>query len=112
MRFRLLSAVFAFCLVAAAQQTLTIQQLVSFIKSAKELKQSDREIAGFLSHVKLTEKLDDRTIETLEGMGIGTKTMQALESLKDHSQALTAAAPILPEPKARPIPIPNSEEQA
>jgi hypothetical protein len=45
-------------------------------------------------------------------MGIGAKTMQALESLKDHSQTLTAAAPILPEPKARPKPPPSSEEQA
>jgi hypothetical protein len=110
MLFRLLPVVFV---VATAQaQSLSVKQLVSFIQSSVQMKQTDREVAGFLSKAKLTEKLDDRTIEELQGMGIGPKTVAALKGLRDQSQGLTLAAPIVPESKPAPKPPPSSEEQA
>ena len=108
---RLLAAVFAVCLAATAQ-SLSVKQLMSFIQSSQQLKQNDKEVAAFLSKVKLTEKLDDRTIEELQSLGIGPKTLAALHLLRDESQGLSAAGPIVPEAKPKPIPPPSSEEQA
>jgi len=117
MRYRLLAAVFAVCLAAAAQtQTLTVPQLVSFVQSSerliKEGKQTDGEVAKYLAKVKLTERLDDRTIEELQGYGIGAKTLQALQALRDRTKDLMAAKPIVPEAPPAPTAPPSSEEQA
>src|ERR1041385_1073488 len=116
MRFRLLAAVFALCLVANGQ-TMSLDKLVAFLKSSQEFlkegKMSDRELAGYLAKVKLTERLDDRTIEEIQGnIPLGQKTLAALHALRDRSQNLAAAKPLLPEPKPTPIPPPSSEEQA
>jgi hypothetical protein len=111
MYFRVAAAMFAVCLAAAAQ-SLSVDQLSSFIQSSIQLKQSDREVASFLSKVKLTERLDDRQIETFQAMGIGPKTLQALHELRDASQGLGVARPVVEPPKPRPIPPPSSEEQA
>jgi hypothetical protein len=117
MRYRLLAGVFAVCLVAAAQtQTLSLRELVSFVQSSEQLikegKQTDGELARFLAKVKLTERLDDRVIEELQGQGIGAKTLQALEALRDRTKDLMAAKPIAPEARPAPRPPPSSEEQA
>jgi len=70
MRYRLLAAVFAVCLAATAQ-TLSVRELTGFIQSSgqliKEGKQTDSEVAKYLAKVKLTERLDDRTIEEMQG---------------------------------------------
>ena len=50
-------------LISAADMNLTVNQLTTFIQSAVKLKQPDKQVAEYLHHVKLTEKLDDRTIE-------------------------------------------------
>ncbi len=115
MRYRLLAGVFAVCLVAAAQP-LSVEKLVGFIQSSQQLikegKQTDGEVAKFLSKVTLTERLDDRTIEELQGYGIGAKTLQALQALRDRTKDLMAAKPIVPEARPTPKPPPSSEEQA
>ena len=68
MRFRQLGAVLVFCLAAAAQtQTLTLDQLMKFLTSSVELKMSDNDVAKFLLKTKLSERLDDVTIEKLAG---------------------------------------------
>ena len=108
---RLVAAVFAVALAASAQG-LTVKQLYSFLQSSVQMKQTDREVAGFLSKAKMIEKLDDRAIEEMEGLGIGPKTLAALHSLRDQSQAFTAAAPVTPDAKPAPKPPPSSEEQA
>src|SRR4051794_9280192 len=116
MRFRLLAAVCAVCFVASGQ-SLSVDKLVAFLQSSskmiKEGKMTDRELAGYLSKVKLTERLDDRPIEELQSVGtLGPKTLEALRGRRDHSQALASARMTLPEPKPTPIPPPSSEEQA
>ena len=115
MRYRLLAGVLAVCLVAAAQ-TLSLRELVSFVQSSEKLikegKQTDAELAKYLAKVKLTERLDDRVIEDLQSQGIGAKTLQALEALRDRTKDLMAAKPIAPEARSAPRAPPSSEEQA
>lgn len=106
---RLVAALLAVAFAASAQ-SLTVKQLFSFIQSSVQIKQTDREVAGYLSKVKLSEKLDDRTLEDMQALGIGPKTMAALRSLRDQSQSLTSAAPVV-EVKTVPKPPPSSEEQ-
>jgi hypothetical protein len=115
MRYRLLAAVLVVALAATAQ-TLSVRQLIGFIQSSEQLikegKQTDSEVAKYLAKVKLTERLDDRTIEELQSYGIGAKTLQALQALRDRTKDLMAAKPIAPEAPPTPIPPPSSEEQA
>jgi hypothetical protein len=116
MRYRLLAFVFAICIVAMGQ-SLSVDKLVAFLQSSEKLikegKMTDRELAGYLAKVKLTERLDDRAIEDLQGReNLGPKTLEALHALRDRSQTLASAKVLPPEPKAVPIPPPTSEEQA
>jgi hypothetical protein len=116
MRSRLLAAVFAFCFVAMGQ-SLSVDKLIAFLTSSEKLikegKMTDRELASYLVKVKLTERLDDRTIEDVQGsVALGPKTLEALRNLRDRSQTFAAARLAPPEPKPTPIPPPSSEEQA
>src|SRR5262245_3212149 len=116
MRVRLLAAVFAVCSVAMGQ-SLSVEKLLAFLNSSQKLikegKMTDRELASYLGKVKLTERLEDRVIEDLMGTAtLGPKTLDALRELRDRSQSLAAAKPIVPEAKPTPIPPPSSEEQA
>jgi hypothetical protein len=94
-----------------------VEKLVAFLHSSQQLikegKMTDRELAGYLAKVKLTERLDDRTIEELQGnSNIGPKTLEALHALRDRSQELAVAKLPPVEPKPIPIPPPSSVEQA
>ncbi|MBZ5577459.1 MAG: hypothetical protein LAP40_12935 [Acidobacteriia bacterium] len=111
MRYRLVAAIFVVALAASAQ-SLSVAELRSFLRSSIQIKQSDKEVAEYLSKAKLTEKLDDRGIEDLQALGIGPRTLAALRVLRDRSQSLAAAAPPVAEAAAKPIPPPSSEEQA
>lgn len=111
MRYRLAAAVFAISFAASAQP-MSIQQLTRFLDSSVRMKQTDKEVASFLSKTKLTEKLDDRAIEKPQSLGIGTKTLAALRLLRGQSQAMPAAPQEAPESKPGPIPPPAAEDQA
>jgi hypothetical protein len=94
-----------------AQTRLTIEQLFAFIQSSVKLQHPDKQVAAYLSQVKLSEKLDERTIEELQGLGAGPRTVQALRSLKEASASLPAPQPKAPRPAAVQIPPPSPEEQ-
>jgi hypothetical protein len=117
MRFcRLLTVLLAFSLAVSAE-TLSIAKLVQFLESSQPLiqqgKMTDKELAGFLMRVKLTERLDARTLEDLQGrFNLGSKTVQALEKLREETASFVTAAPVAAPLKPRPIPPPSSEEQA
>jgi hypothetical protein len=103
-------------LASAEQRMLTVAELVSFIKNTLALKQDDRLVADYLAkHMKMKERLDDKTVEKLEGLGVGPRTRGALKKLSQESEGLPEAAPLLaaPPPAAAPAPIPppSSEEQ-
>jgi hypothetical protein len=108
----LLLLVTSFALIAAGEMPLTVAKLTDFIKSAVQLKQPDKQVAEMLRHFKMVEKLDDRTIEDLQGLGAGPRTVTALKELGDASVSLPEAAPPPPKPVVVPIPPPDSVEQA
>src|ERR1700684_2188814 len=96
---------------AYGQREMTVAQLVSFIKSSVQLHTPDRQVADYVHKIKLTNKLDDQTVEQLQGLGAGARTVAALRELTDATAKL-AAAP-LPPPVSAPvaIPPPDSVEQ-
>ena len=99
------------CLAAAGQTALSVEQLVGFIKSSVQLKQPDKQVAAYLRSCKMTESLDDRTIEEMQGFGAGPRTVEALKQLRDASRDLPKVTPPAPPPKPVPIPPPSAEEQ-
>jgi hypothetical protein len=110
-------ACFLVVLMAAMGQNnrLSVQQLVEFIKSSEKIikeekTMTDKQLADFLSKVKLTEKLEPRVIEDLEALDLGPLTRRALEKLRVDSQTLTASSvkQVLPD---EPIPAPSALEQ-
>ena len=115
MRFRLLGAALVLCFAASAQ-TISVDQLIAFVQSSAKMIQAktmtDAELAKGLAKVKLTERLDDRTIEEMQAFGIGQKSLAALHLLREQSAAL-GAAKVMPKPEqAKLAPPPSSEEQA
>ncbi len=96
----------------AANGTLTVAQLTAFIKSSVELKQQDKQVVMYLKTVKLSERLDDRTVEDYQGMGVGPKTLAELEHLRDESATLRKPPPPAAEkPPPPPAPPPDSITQ-
>jgi hypothetical protein len=116
MRLGGLFAVFCLCLAAASPTPMTVDKLVNFLRNAvnsTDYKYSDQDLAGFLVNVKMTERLDDRVIEDLQGqIKLGPKTLARLRILRDQSQSLAAAKPVVTPLPPTPIPPPSSEEQA
>jgi hypothetical protein len=115
MRIRLIALLSALCLAAAAG-TLSVAQLYTFIQNSAQLmkqgKQRDKETADFLAATKLSDRLDDRSVEQMEGLGIGPRTLDALRKLAHESQTLPLAKPIEPPAPKAVRPPPTSEEQA
>jgi hypothetical protein len=108
----LLLLVTALALTAAGEMSLTVEKLTEFIRSAVQMKSADKQVAETLRHFKMTEKLDDRTIEELQSLGAGPKTVAALKELGDASATLPEAAPPPPKPVVVPLEPPDSIEQA
>jgi hypothetical protein len=112
MRLRLALLLFGVSLLVQAQTKLTVEQLAVFIRSAIQLKQPDKEVAAYLRKVTLTEKLEARTIEELQGLGAGPRTIEALNALAEASRALPAVPQPAPPPApAAPPPPPSAAEQ-
>jgi hypothetical protein len=89
--------------MVAFTQSVSVADLVKFIKSAIELKQRDADVAKYLAHMKLTDHLDDRTVEELQSLGAGPKTVAALREMVDATAKLPEPPP---PPKALPPPPP------
>jgi hypothetical protein len=107
---RLLVAAALVVTLYAAETRLTVEQLYSFIKSSVRLKHPDRQVASFLQNVKMAERLDDRTIEDLQGYGAGPRTLAALRTLRDASSSLPVARRVEQVAPAS-IPPPSPDEQ-
>lgn len=98
-------------LASLAQQQLTVDKLLEFITSSISQKMPDKDVAAFLATVKLTQKLDLRTVEDLQGRGAGPKTVAALSNLATASAALPPPGPKAAAPKPKPLPPPPSYEE-
>jgi hypothetical protein len=101
----------ALAVAAHAQAKMTVEELVSFVKSSVKLQQDDRKVADYVKKIKLSDKLEARTVETLQGMGAGPQTVAALKLLITESSALSVAPPPPPKPVVVPPPAPDSIEQ-
>ena len=96
---------------ALAQRQMSAAQLTAFVKSSIQLRQDDREIADYVRKLRLTERLDDKTVQELEGMGAGPRTVAALKRLETESANLPPApAPASPAPVIV-LQTPGAEEQ-
>jgi hypothetical protein len=99
-------------LAAQAQNKMTVDQLVSFVKSSVQLRHDDRQIADYIKkNVKLSDRLSPRTVEDLQGLGAGPLTVNALKGLITESAALPVSPPPPPKPVVVGIPAPDSIEQ-
>src|SRR5437867_1057019 len=107
----LMVALYSVC--AQTEHTLTVNQLASFVQSSIQLKHPDKQVASYLLKLKLSERLDARTIEELQGLGAGPATMEALRKMVETSASLPPAQPkpvrIAPTPIAPP---PLAEQKA
>jgi hypothetical protein len=108
-KLRLLCALFLVAALTLAQKAWTAAQLIEFVNSQIKLKGDDRATADYLRGIKLTQKLDIREVEDLQGKGAGVRTLQALRKLSEDSAGLPAAPP--PPAPPPPTPPPSAAEQ-
>src|SRR5262245_6268819 len=76
--------------VALAQSGRPVDDLVSFIRSAIQAKYDDKKIADEVAKIRLVNRLDDNTVQMVQHMGAGQKTMAALHRLAESSASLPA----------------------
>ncbi|HZU28045.1 MAG TPA: hypothetical protein VFA04_21120 [Bryobacteraceae bacterium] len=104
------------CAVAlAAGMRISVAQLSDFIKSSVEQKIPDKEVAQYVRTITLTDRLDSETIENLQSLGAGPKTVEALRTLITPSARLAPPPPpteATPAQQLPPRPPPDSMEQA
>jgi hypothetical protein len=107
MRLRFHIALVTACLAAAAQGRGSVSGLVAQVRQEIARNRSDSRAARDLRNVQLTERLDDRTVETLQSEGAGPETVAQLLLLRDRSSGMPRpATPAIPEP-----PAPSRAEQ-
>jgi len=95
-----------------AQRTLTADQLVAFVRSSIQLHHDDQKVAAYIKKLKLSDRLEERKVEELQGIGAGPRTTAALRELSTASASLTVTPPP-PPPAPRPvIPPPDPAELA
>ncbi len=110
-QLRILLCLLATVTALLAQRKMSVRQLEQFIKSSIELRHDDRKVAAYVRKLTLHEQLDRDVVETLQGLGAGPKTVQALEALEMSSKNLPAAPPDTPEPAPPTVPPPSAEDQ-
>jgi hypothetical protein len=98
------ASLFAAVTLAALSQTgRTVDDLVSFIRSAIQSKYDDKKIADEVLKIRLANRLDEATMQQVQHMGAGQRTMAALHKLAESSAGMPAATAT---PKAAPAAIP------
>lgn len=103
----LLASVFAL----SAQARVTAEQVVQFIQSAIRQKQDDGQVAREVQKLKLSTKLDEAAVASLQRGGAGPKTVAALNKLAADSASLPASASAGPKPEAPPAPPPEEQKK-
>jgi hypothetical protein len=111
MPLRSLVAALVFSLAASAEPGVTVEKIKEFVHSAIEQQLPDKDVAAALRALKLSERLDERTIEELRREGARPKTVAALKELAAKSAGLPAPQPEAPKRAYVPPPPPPSEEQ-
>jgi hypothetical protein len=110
-KLRVVGALFLLATIAMAQRAMSVADVIAFVDSQIKLKGDDKATADFLQRIRLTQRLEVRDVEDLQGRGAGPRTLQALRKLSEESSALAAApAPQVAEAPP-PKPPPSAEEQ-
>ncbi len=96
-------------------QTLTVGKLEDFLTSSVKLKTTDKEVAGYLSKVKLATQLPPNFLVEMKALGIGPRTEEALKALQSRSASLPPAPELKPKerlaPPTRPAPPPEEQKR-
>jgi hypothetical protein len=71
-----------------AQDRITVDQLVQFLRSSLAQNADERKVLDYIKRVQLTERLTPETVESLSSQGAGPKVMRALQALEAQSAAL------------------------
>jgi hypothetical protein len=109
-RLRLMLLLLWMVLAIHAQRQMSVADLVRFVKSAIQQKNDDRQVADTIRKLKLTNKLDARTVEDLQSAGAGRQTMAALREMITATAALPEAV-AAPPPVVAKIPPPSPADQ-
>lgn len=109
---RRLACVFSVCSVCAvlpllAETHLDVSSLAAQITAAMAVDRNDSRIARSLKSVRLTEQLTLETAALLVGLGIGSDTARALETIRKQSAALSPPR----SPALSITPVPSAPEQ-
>jgi len=96
-------------LSATAQSLRSVNDLVTTVRDALRQNRNDRQIARSLRRIRLAERLDDRTVETLESDGAGPQTVEELLHLRDASSGMPA--PLAPAIESPPQPSPEEQRR-
>jgi len=100
---------------ASAQMKMSVEKLVTFVKSSVEMKEDDRKVADMVKKIQLSNQLDAKTIESLQELGAGRLTVAALKTLRTDSASLPAVPSpvtvVAPKVTGAPIPAPDAESQ-
>jgi hypothetical protein len=111
-RLRFFGLLLLLTVAMLAQRAFTVAEVVTFVKNQIKANGDDRATGDYLRKIKLTQHLDDRTIEDLQGQGAGPRTVAALKALAAESASLPPApamAAAAPPPPPKP---PSPQEQA
>src|SRR5580704_1244644 len=91
---RIVCLLLAISLAALAQPAVSVDQLISFVKSSVQARQDDKKIAEEVQKIKLKNRLDAKTVQEIQRMGAGPKTVAALEKLSEASASLPVVGPV------------------
>lgn len=109
--FRTIAVVLLFSAAGLGQSSISVDKLVEFIRSAIGMKSPDKQVAASVTHLRLSQKLEQRTIEQLQGEGAGPKTVAALRELAVSTSNLAQAPKVEPVKAPAIIPAPPYEDQ-
>jgi len=99
------------CISLYAQNRMTVDQLVGFVRSSVQLHEDDKKISEVVKKVQLSNKLEAHTVEEMQTLGAGRLTMAALKALSVESSSLPAASEPAPKPVAAPLQAPSAQDQ-
>lgn len=108
MRWRLGLWILGVTVLTGAQPTSSVNETIDLVRTAIRGKQTDNQTAKSLHKWKLSESLDEHTIEELQSEGAGPKAVEELERLRLASKALPK--PAVP-PRFESPPVPSPAEQ-
>lgn len=105
---RTLAAVAVAAALAMAQTARSAEEVARYIRTAIEQKYKDADVAATLQGMRLSTRLDSKTVAELQRLGAGPRTVAALTRL---AEASIHAAPAAPKAEPAAPPAPSAADQ-